>query len=69
VGCERTYTTLFAEMPGHRHVHLHVVPRMAFGEADVGPNVFRHLAVPEHAWVPAEERERLAAAPAARLTE
>jgi diadenosine tetraphosphate (Ap4A) HIT family hydrolase len=68
VGCERTYTIHFAELPGHRHVHLHVVPRMPwFGEADVGPKVFRHIAVPEDEWVPAEERERLAAALAARL--
>jgi len=68
VGCERTYAMLFAELPGHRHVHLHVVPRMPwFGEDDVGPKVFRHLAAPEAEWVPVEERERLAAAPAARL--
>jgi len=61
VGCERTYVVLFAENPGFRHVHLHVVPRMAsFGEADTGPNVFHFLNAPEHEQVSTARRDELA---------
>jgi diadenosine tetraphosphate (Ap4A) HIT family hydrolase len=68
LGCARTYTTLFAELEGHQHVHLHVVPRMPwFGDGERGTAVFRFLAVPEEEWVPVDERERLAARLAARL--
>jgi diadenosine tetraphosphate (Ap4A) HIT family hydrolase len=62
VGCERTYVVLFAERPEFRHVHLHVVPRMAaFGEADIGPNVFHFLNAAEHEQVSTTRRDELAA--------
>lgn len=68
VGCERAYVMLFAEHPSYRHLHLHVVPRMTwFTEKDRGPAVFRYLTVPEEQRVPADERERLARAIAARI--
>jgi diadenosine tetraphosphate (Ap4A) HIT family hydrolase len=68
VGCRRTYVVLFAEQPRYHHLHVHVVPRMDwFTEGDLGPEVFRYLRVPEDEQVPVEERERLAAAIAARL--
>jgi diadenosine tetraphosphate (Ap4A) HIT family hydrolase len=61
VRCERTYLVLFAETPEFRHVHIHVVPRMAwFGEADSGPNVFRFLQAPESAWITKARRDDLA---------
>jgi diadenosine tetraphosphate (Ap4A) HIT family hydrolase len=44
VGCEKTYSMLFAEAEGFGHVHFHVVPRMAsFDAAQVGPQVFSFL--------------------------
>jgi diadenosine tetraphosphate (Ap4A) HIT family hydrolase len=62
VGCERTYLVLFAEKPEFRHVHLHVVPRMAsFTDADIGPNVFRFLNAPEPELVNTGRRDELAA--------
>ena len=68
VGCQRTYVMLFAEQPRFHHLHVHVVPRMAwFTEADRGPAVFRHLNVAADEQVPVKERERLAAEIAPRL--
>lgn len=38
VDCERTYVALFAEQEGFAHLHMHVVPRMAwFGSEQTGP--------------------------------
>lgn len=46
VGCSKTYVMQFAEMPGHNHVHFHVVPRMAdIPEESKGPKVFNYLSV------------------------
>jgi diadenosine tetraphosphate (Ap4A) HIT family hydrolase len=62
VGCERTYVILFAEQEGFGHVHFHVVPRMAdLPREHRGVNVFHYLSQPEENWVPAPERDRLAA--------
>ena len=62
VGCEKTYVILFAEQPLYRHLHLHVVPRMAwFTDDEKSTNVLRFLNVPEEKQVPVSERERLAA--------
>jgi diadenosine tetraphosphate (Ap4A) HIT family hydrolase len=48
VNCERTYVIQFAEAEGHRHVHFHIIPRMADQPADSrGVKVFSHLGVPE----------------------
>jgi diadenosine tetraphosphate (Ap4A) HIT family hydrolase len=47
VGCERTYMVLFAESPFHRHVHVHIVPRMPGMPDEIqGPRVFSQLNVP-----------------------
>jgi diadenosine tetraphosphate (Ap4A) HIT family hydrolase len=63
VGCEKTYVMLFAEHPRYPHLHVHVVPRMAwFGEDDVAWRTFRFLSAPEEEHVPVDERERLAGA-------
>jgi diadenosine tetraphosphate (Ap4A) HIT family hydrolase len=44
VGCEKTYTMLFAEAAGFAHLHVHLVPRMSSFTADqVGPQVFSFL--------------------------
>ena len=62
VGCERTYVVLFAEKLEFRHLHLHVVPRMAwFTDADEGPNVFRFLNGAEPELVSPGRRDELAA--------
>lgn len=62
VGCERTYLALFAERPGFRHLHVHVVPRMPwFGPGEAGPGAFRFLNPPEHELLPAARRDELAA--------
>ena len=46
--CERTYVVQFAEHPQHRHVHVHVVPRVAALPADQqGPGIFQFLGVDE----------------------
>ena len=37
-GCEKTYVALFAEQEGFSHLHVHVVPRMAwFTDEQKGP--------------------------------
>ncbi len=61
VGCAKTYVMLFAEHPRYAHVHLHVVPRMAwFGDEERAYRAFRFLDVPEDEQVSVAERERLA---------
>ncbi len=43
-GCEKTYMVQFAESPDHRHVHVHVVPRMADQPPERhGPGIFGYL--------------------------
>lgn len=43
-GCQKTYVMQYAEHPKHRHVHFHVVPRMAdFTDDEIGPRVFAYL--------------------------
>src|SRR4051794_35268550 len=61
VGCEKTYSMLFAEAAGFGHLHVHVVPRMAhFTAAQVGPRVFAFLGRPPEERVPETEQDRLA---------
>lgn len=70
VGCERTYIVLFAEKPGFRHLHIHIVPRMSwFEDTDIGPAVFRFLQAPEAELVTAADRDRLGERIAERLPE
>ena len=60
-GCAKTYVAQFAESPEHRHVHFHVVPRMADCPADrLGPNVFSYLGASESERVDEETMTRLA---------
>ena len=67
-GAEKAYLVFFAESPLHRHVHVHVVPRMPDASADrIGPGVFSYLgAGPEDA-ASEEQRNELAAALALQL--
>ncbi len=67
-GATKAYLAFFAESPQHRHVHVHVVPRMPDAEADrVGPGVFAHLGAAPEAAVSEERRDELAAALHAHL--
>jgi len=46
VNCTRTYVIQFAEAEGHRHVHFHVIPRMANQpEEHRGTKIFAYLGV------------------------
>jgi diadenosine tetraphosphate (Ap4A) HIT family hydrolase len=59
VGCEKTYSALFAEAEGFAHLHVHLIPRMPDHPADRrGPAVFGYLG--EDDVVPEEERDRIA---------
>lgn len=41
VVCERTYVAMFAEQQGFSHLHIHVVPRMSWFNAEqTGPRAF-----------------------------
>lgn len=63
VGCSKTWVMLFAEKPGHEHLHFHIVPRMAdFRPEHIGPGVFDFINRPEDEWVPVDERNDLARA-------
>ena len=47
-GCEKTYMIQFAESPDHRHVHVHLVPRMTDQPPELrGPGVFGFLGAEE----------------------
>jgi len=59
--CDKTYVVLFAEWEGFAHLHVHVIPRMAwFARAQRGPGVFSLLGVGSSEEVPEDERDRLA---------
>ena len=61
VGCDKTYVVFFAEAEGFAHLHVHVIPRMAwFAPEQRGPGVFSLFGVAASEEVPAEERDRLA---------
>ncbi len=62
VGCAKTYVVLYAEVAGFDHLHFHVVPRMPDLDPTYrGGGIFHLLKRPEAEWVPAAERDRLAA--------
>jgi diadenosine tetraphosphate (Ap4A) HIT family hydrolase len=68
VGCEKTYSMLFAEAEGFGHVHLHVVPRMAWFEpTQIGPQVLTFLGGPASERVPEAQQVELAVRLAAAL--
>jgi diadenosine tetraphosphate (Ap4A) HIT family hydrolase len=59
VGCQKTYSVLFAEAQGFAHLHVHLIPRMPDQPADRrGPAVFGYLGGDDV--VPEEERDRIA---------
>ncbi len=61
VGCQKTYTMLFAEAEGFGHLHVHLVPRMPdFTAEQVGPRVFTFLGAPEGERLSEAERDRVA---------
>ena len=67
-GATKAYLAFFAESPLHRHVHVHIVPRMPGAEADrVGPGVFGYLGAAPEAAVSEERRNELAVALRAHL--
>lgn len=68
VGCAKTYVVQLAEQEGHRHVHVHIVPRASdLPHEHRGPRVFELMGVPEEQWVPEARRDELAALIAPRL--
>jgi hypothetical protein len=63
VGCTKTYVLFLAEAEGYAHVHVHLVPRMAwFTDEQRGPRVFSFLGGPEDGWVQPDEMDRIALA-------
>ena len=61
VGCEKAYFVFFAEAEGFEHLHVHVIPRMAwFTQKERGPGVFTMLGVPEQEQVSEDDRDDLA---------
>ncbi|MEM7369436.1 MAG: HIT domain-containing protein [Bacteroidota bacterium] len=49
---EREYVMCFAEAPGFKHIHFHVVPKHEeFEEAYKGGKVFHYLKAPTEEWV------------------
>ena len=62
VGCEKAYFVFFAEKEGFGHLHVHVIPRMAWFTAEQrGPGVFSLLGrSAEGSWLPEPERDRVA---------
>jgi diadenosine tetraphosphate (Ap4A) HIT family hydrolase len=67
-GCERTYVSLFAEDPAHRHVHVHVVPRFREQPDEVrGVRVFSRLGLSDEDSVTPERMDELALALRERL--
>jgi diadenosine tetraphosphate (Ap4A) HIT family hydrolase len=65
VSCEKTYVMQFAESAEHKHVHFHIVPRMAgFTCEQRATKVFTFL---EGDPIPTEEMDRIALAVRAEL--
>ncbi|MDI1290479.1 MAG: HIT family protein [bacterium] len=61
-GCEKTYVMLFAEQEGFAHLHVHVVPRMAwFTPEQLGPRVFEFLGSASADALGESERDDMAA--------
>jgi diadenosine tetraphosphate (Ap4A) HIT family hydrolase len=61
VGCEKAYFVFFAEAEGFEHLHVHVIPRMAwFTPKERGPGAFTMLGVSPEDEVPEQDRDDLA---------
>lgn len=53
-GCEKEYTACFAEMPGFKHIHFHIIPKPAELPAELtGSHAFALLKVDPSEAVPA----------------
>ncbi len=60
-GCLKTYVIQFAESAEHRHVHFHIIPRMAdLPEDRRSVHIFEYLGVPEEARVSEETMNKIA---------
>lgn len=67
-GAAKAYVLFLAESPLHRHVHVHVVPRMPNLPDELrGPGIFHYLAEPTREIVSEEQRNELAARLQTRL--
>lgn len=67
-GAVKTYIALFAEGAGFRHLHVHVVPRMADMPAGaIGPGVFSLLGAPPEGRIGEARRDEIARAVQASL--
>jgi diadenosine tetraphosphate (Ap4A) HIT family hydrolase len=61
VGCEKAYFAFFAEAEGFEHLHVHVIPRMAwFTPKERGPGAFTMLGVSPEDEVSEHDRDDLA---------
>jgi len=61
VGCEKAYFVFFAEAEGFDHLHVHVIPRMAwFTPKERGPGAFTMLGVSPEDEVSEQDRDELA---------
>ena len=61
VGCDKTYTMLFAEAHGFGHVHFHIVPRMStFKPEQIGPQVFTFVGRPPGERLSEDEQDEVA---------
>ena len=61
-GCAKTYLMQFSEQAGHKHLHLHLVPRMADQPADrKGPRVIAYLGADEESRISDDRMNRFAA--------
>ena len=61
VGCEKAYFVFFAEAEGFEHLHVHVIPRMAwFTPKERGPGAFTMLGVSPEDEVSEQDRDELA---------
>lgn len=61
VGCEKSYFVFFAEAEGFEHLHVHVIPRMAwFTPKERGPGAFTMLGVSPEDEVSEPDRDDLA---------
>ncbi len=61
-GCVKTYVIQFAEAEDHRHVHFHIVPRMADQPEDrKSTKIFGYLGVPEEERVSEDRMNDIAA--------
>jgi diadenosine tetraphosphate (Ap4A) HIT family hydrolase len=60
-GATKAYVMFLAENTLHRHVHMHVIPRMPDLPDELrGPGIFHYLSAPDREIVSEEQRSELA---------